>query len=136
MALTSRGQAYYKLTGPRWRVQTLLLQHIIHYKQTVSHPLIQEKFSFHLKVIFYSISFLHTVRSFKDSTTRREQYPYLALCSLEALGSDSPLGRARGWFSEAPQLLQSMTISLEHLHSFNFSLDAPHHLLPTRQVLN
>jgi hypothetical protein len=40
---------------------------------------------FHLEVIFRLISFLHRVRSFKNSDSRRERYPYLALCSSEVL---------------------------------------------------
>jgi hypothetical protein len=120
-------------------VQTLLLRRIIRCKRTVPQPIIQAEFGVHpfrLEVIFRLVSFLRRVRSFRDSTIGRERYPYLALCSSEALASDPPSGRARGWFSEASRLLQSMTISPERLPPFSFSLDAPRHLLPTRQVLN
>jgi hypothetical protein len=104
-----------------------------------STSIIQAEFSvqpFCLEVIFHLISFIHRVRSFRDSTTRRERYPYLALCSSEALASDHSTGRARGWFSEASRLLQSMTISPERLPPFKYSLDASVHLLPPRQIVN
>jgi hypothetical protein len=45
---------------------------------------------FRLEVIFCLVSFLRRVRSFRDSTIRRERYPYLALCSSEALASNPP----------------------------------------------
>jgi hypothetical protein len=115
------------------RVQTLLLRRIIRCKHTVPQSIIQAEFGvqpFRLEVIFRLISFIHRVRSFKDSTTKRERYPYLALCSSEALTSDHSTGHARGWFSEASRLLQSMTISPEHLPPFRYSLDASVHLLP------
>jgi hypothetical protein len=86
------------------RVQTLLLRRIIRCKRTVPQSIIQAEFGvqpFRLEVIFRLISFIHRVRSFRDSATRRERYPYLALCSSEALASDHSTGRARGWFSEA-----------------------------------
>jgi hypothetical protein len=116
-------------------VQTLLLKQIIHCKWMVPQTIIHAKFGVHpfrLEVIFRSVSFLHRFRSFKDSTIGKEPYPYLALCSSEALVSDPPSGNASGWFSDVSRLLHSMIIFLESLPSFSFSLDASRHLLSTR----
>lgn len=101
------------------RVQTLLLQHIICYKRTVPHHIIQARFRVHpfrLEVISHLVSFLHRVGAFRDSTTKRQKYPYLALCSSKAIASETPSGHAHGCFTEASWLLRSMTISPELLH--------------------
>jgi hypothetical protein len=60
------------------RVQTLLLRRIIRCKCTVPQSIIQAEFGvqpFRLEVIFRLISFLHRVRSFRNSDSRREQVP-------------------------------------------------------------
>jgi len=117
------------------RVQTLLLRRIIRCKRIVPQSIMQVRFGvqpFRLEVIFRLISFIHRVKSFKNSDSMRERYPYLALCSSEVLASDHSTGRTRGWFSEASRLLQWMTISPERLPLFKYSLDASAHLLPTR----
>lgn len=65
-------------------------------------------------------------KAYKDFATRRERYLYLAFFSLEAIASDTCSGRACGWFAEASWLLQSMTVSPEHLPLFGFSLKDQH----------
>jgi hypothetical protein len=66
----------------------------------------------------------------------RDRYPYLAYCSSETIALSSPLGRARGWFAGVSDLLESVGIQMDRLPPFRYSLDAPGHLLPTRQELN
>jgi hypothetical protein len=43
---------------------------------------------------------------------------------------------AQGWFTGVSYLLESLGIQMDSLPLFQYSLDAPGHLLPTRQVLN
>ena len=44
--------------------------------------------------------------------------------------------RSRCWYAQATSLLGSIGIEIDRLPPYQFSLDAPAHLLPSRQVLN
>ena len=94
-----------------------------------SHP-------FFLEVIFFLVSFLHRVRTFKSSSLGIDRYSYLTLFSSEALSLACSTGQARGWFLDAFRIIQSMAISPEFLPPFRYSLDAPYHLFPSRQEMN
>jgi hypothetical protein len=121
------------------RVQTLLLRRIIRCKQSVPHHIILAEFGarpFRLETVFGLVSFLHRIWGLADSAKGRDRYPYLAYCSSETIALSSPLGRARGWFAGVSDLLESVGIQIDRLPPFRYSLDAPGHLLPTRQVLN
>jgi hypothetical protein len=121
------------------RVQTLLLRHIIKCKQTVPHHIILAEFGawpFRLETMFKLVSFLHCIQGLADLAKGRDRYPYLAYCSSKTISLSSPLGRARGWFAGVSVLLESVGIQMDRLPPFWYSLDAPGHLLPTRQVLN
>jgi hypothetical protein len=82
------------------------------------------------------VSLLHHIRSFANSTKGRDRYPYLACCSSETISLSSSSGRARCWFTGTSDLLEYMGIRMDRLPPFRYSLDAPSHLLQTRQVLN
>jgi hypothetical protein len=71
-----------------------------------------------------------------DSMKGRDWYPYLAYCSFETISLSSSSGRAQCWFTGVSDLLESVGIQIDLLPLFRYSLDAPGHLLPTRQVLN
>lgn len=121
------------------RVQTLLLRRIIRCKKTVSQHIILADFgaqSFWLEMVFSLVSFLHHVRGFADPIQSREQYPYKAYCSSETIACSTPSGQARCWFRGVSDLLESVGIQLDRLPPFQYSLNAPSHLLPTRQELD
>jgi hypothetical protein len=82
------------------------------------------------------VSFLHRIWGLANSRTGRDRYPYLAYCSSETIALSSPSDRAQGWFAGVSDLLGSVGIQIDHLPPFQYSLDAPGHLLPTKQVLN
>jgi hypothetical protein len=86
------------------------LKRIIQCKHTVPQPIIQVEFGvhpFHLEVIFRLVSFLHRVKTFNDSASGRERYPYLALYSSEALASNCPQVMHKVGFQRPLRLLQS-----------------------------
>ena len=121
------------------RVQTLLLRCIIRCKQSVPQHIILAEFGvrpFRLETVFRLVSFLHRIRSYADSRSGQDRYPYLAYCSSETIALSSPPGRARGWFAGVSDLFESVGIHIDRLPLFRYSLDAPGHLLPTRQKLN
>jgi hypothetical protein len=82
------------------------------------------------------VSSLHRIRIFGDSAKGKHRYPYLAYRFSETISLSSPLGRAKGWFAGVSGLLASMSIHLDRLPPFRYSLDAPSHLLPTKKELN
>jgi hypothetical protein len=86
--------------------------------------------------MFRLVSFLHHIRSLADLAKGRDRYPYLDYFSYDTIALSSPLGRVRGWFARVSDLLGSVGIQIDRLPLFWFSLDAPDHLLLTRQVLN
>ena len=78
------------------RLQTIMLQHLIHCKRTVPQCIIQAEFGanpLHLECIFRLTSYLHRLWKLGDSVTNSERYPYLALYSSVELASHSSLGQ-------------------------------------------
>jgi hypothetical protein len=121
------------------RVQTLLLCRIIRCKQTVPHHIILAEFGarpFRLETVFVLVFFLHRIRGLTDSAKGRDRYSYLAYYSSKTIALSNPLGRAQSWFTGVSNLLKSVGIQMDRLPPFWYSLDAPGHLLPTKQVLN
>jgi hypothetical protein len=86
--------------------------------------------------VFGLISLLHRIQSFVDTTKGWDRYPYLAYCSSESIASTSSLVRSRCWYVGVSDLLASVGITMDRLPPFRYSLDAPGHLLPTRQEMN
>jgi hypothetical protein len=86
--------------------------------------------------MFKLISFLHRVRNFANSVKGQDGYLYLAYCFSKAISLSSPSGRDQGWFAGVSYLLESMGIQMDRLPPSRYSLNAPGHLLPTRQELN
>jgi hypothetical protein len=86
--------------------------------------------------MFRLVPFLHYILSLVDLAKGQDRDPYLAYCSFATIALSHPLGRARGCYAGVSHLLESMGIQIDRLSSFRFSLDAPNHLLLTRQVLN
>ena len=63
-------------------------------------------------------------------------YPYLSYCSSETISCATHSSKAKCWFTRVSSLLISVGIQIDHLPPSQYSLDAPDHLLPTRQELN
>lgn len=98
------------------RVQTLLLRCIIRCKQSVPQHIILAEFGvrpFRLETVFRLVSFLHRIRSYADSRSGQDRYPYLAYCSSETIALSSPPGRARGWFAGVSDLFESVGIHID-----------------------
>ena len=115
------------------RVQILLLQRIIRCKQTVPQHIILAEFGaqpFRLKMVFILVSFLHRIQGLANSAKGQDNYPYLAYCSAETIARTAHLGKAKCWLTGVSNLLTSVGIQLDHLPSFQYSLDSPGHLLP------
>ena len=122
-------------------IQTLFLRHIIRCHRFILHSIILAEFGVHpfrLAAIFDLVWFLHRLRGFADTAVDRNRYSCLAYCSsISIAATDSSSGsRARCWYVQVSSLLSSIGISMDHLPPFQFSLDAPAHLLPSRQELN
>ena len=120
------------------RVQILLLRRIIRGKQAVPQHIILAEFGAHpfrLETVFKLVSFLHRIQGFFDSSKGRDRYPYLAYFSSKTIARATHSGRAKCWFIGVSSLLTSVGIQLDHLPLFQYSLDAPSHLLPTQQTL-
>lgn len=65
----------------------------------------------------------------------QDRYPYLAYCSLEFIALSCPHGCTKCWFIRVSNLLESTYTSMDRLLPFKYSMDAPGHLLHTRQEL-
>ena len=121
------------------RVQTLLLRCIIRCHRFTPHSIVLAEFGVHplkLAVIFDLIWFLHRLRGFMETCADRHRYSFLAYCSsVEIMRSDTS-ARSRCWYAQATSLLGSIRIEIDRLPPYQFLLDAPTHLLPSRQVLN
>ena len=91
---------------------------------------------FRLEEVFRLVSFLHWIRGLADSSKGRDRYPFLAYYSAQTIFRDTHPGRTKCWLTEVSDLLASVGIQLDRLPPFQYSLDAPGHLLPVRQELN
>ncbi|KAH9310554.1 hypothetical protein KI387_025589, partial [Taxus chinensis] len=69
---------------------------------------------------------------FGDFFDERDRYPYLAYCSSVSIAQ--AMGRYR--FSGNFALLDLVGIQIDCLPPFQYSLNTPSHLLPTKQVVN
>ena len=121
------------------RVQTLFLRRIIRCHRSTPHSIILAEFGAHpfrLAAIFDLVWFLHRLRGFADMAGDRDRYSYLAYCSSVSTAAVESGARARCWYAQVSSLLSSIGIDIDHLPPFQFSLDAPAHLLPSRQELN
>ena len=103
-------------------------QHII-LAEFGAHP-------FRLETIFRLVSFLHQIQGLTDSIKGRDRYPFLAYCFSQTIAHASHPGRTKCWLTGVSSLLASVGIQLDRLPPFQYSLDAPGYLLPTRQELN
>ncbi len=120
------------------RVQTLLLCRFIRCKQTIPQHIILAKFGaqpFHLEVIFRLVSLLHRLRGLADARKGCDRYPYLAYCSSENIAR-MQTRRSKCWYTSVTELLEASRIQIDHLPPFQYSLNAPDHLLPNQQELN
>ena len=120
------------------RIQILLVCRITRLKQIVPQHIILVEFGaqpFRLETIFRLVSFLHRIRGYADTLKGRDRYPYLAYCSSKAIAR-THLGRTKCWFTGISGLLGSVGIQMGTLPPFRYSLNAPGHLLPSRQELN
>ena len=133
------------LLGSNWasieRIQTLFLRHIIRCHKFIPHSIILVDFGVHpfrLAAIFDLVWFLHLLRGFADTAVDRNRYSYLAYCSSISIAAteSGSSSRAHCWYGQVSSLLSSIRISMDHLPPFQFLLDAPAHLLPSRQELN
>lgn len=114
------------------RVQTLLLRRLIRCKQTVPEHIILAEFGaqpFRLEVIFRLALLLHRLRGLANARKGRDRYPYLAYCSSENIGR-MQTGRSKCWYTGVTELLEASGIQIDHLPPFQYSLNAPGHLLP------
>ena len=121
------------------RVQTLFLRRIIRCHRSTPHSIILAEFGTHpfsLAAIFYLIWFIHCLHGFVDSIDERGRYSYLAYCSFVAIARSNTNSCARYWYAQASSLLSSIGIDIDCLPPYQFSLNAPAHLLPSRQELN
>ena len=114
------------------RVQTLLLRCFIRCKQTVRQHIILEEFGaqpFRLEVIFKLVSLLHSLRGLADTRKGRDRYPYLAYCSSMHIAR-MQTGRPKCWYTSVTEILKVLGIQIDCLPPFQYSLNAPGHLLP------
>jgi len=121
------------------RVWVLLLQCINRCEQIVPRHVILAEFwawHFQLETVFKFVSFQHRIQSFVDLVKGRDQYLYYAYFSSKTISLSSPPCRVSGWFAKVSNLLWFMGIQLNYLPPFKYSLNAPSHLLPTKQELN
>jgi len=106
----------------------------------VPQPIIQAKFTarpFRIKTIFKLVELFHHIRRFTNSTTDKDQHPYLAYRSSNAVSQYiCPPRRAQCWYFEVSYILQSFGISMDRLSPLMYSLDAPGNLLPNKQEMN
>lgn len=93
-----------------------------------AHPL-------RLGIMFDLVFYLHWLQGFADSS-EGHRYCYVAYFSSKGIVGSSPTSRAHYWFSQASALLGSIGITMECPLPFQFSLDAPTHLLTSWQELN
>ena len=91
--------------------------------------------SFQLDIVFNLVSLLHRLSRYADLTKGREQYPYLAYCSLESIALANPPSCTCCWHAGVFDLLEFVGIAIDWLPPFRYSLDVPGHLLPLRQEL-
>ena len=117
------------------RVQTLLLHRIIRCHRFTPHSIVLAEFGVHplkLAVIFELIWFLHRLRGFMETCADRHRYSFLAYCSSVEIMRSNTSARSRCWYAQATSLLGSIGIEIDHLPPYQFLLDAPAHLLPSR----
>jgi len=131
MALISGDLVYYNQIVPRWR-QSKPCSNAEFY-----NPLFrQSSMSTHFALRSFSAWFLSYIKlGLTDILPPREREIPLS-CTLEAITLATHSDCDHGWFAEASQLLQLITISPKHLPPFSFSLDGPTHLLLTWKTLN
>ena len=118
------------------RVQILLLRRIIRCKQTVPQHIIPAEFGaqpFRLEIAFRVVFYLHRIRGLADSSKGWDRYPYLAYCFAQTIARANHPGRAKCWLTRVSSLLASVGVQLDRLPPFQYSLDAPGHLLPIQQ---
>jgi hypothetical protein len=86
--------------------------------------------------VFKLVSLLQHLWSFIDSKKGQERYMYLVNHSSDSISLDIPPGHVQCWFVGVSDLLELVGISMDHIPLFEYSLDAPAHLLPRRKELN
>jgi len=79
---------------------------------------------------------LNWVQRFVDSSTSWDCYPDLAYYSSSTIATTSTSAPSHCWFAKATCHLQSVSISIDHLPLFRYSLNAPSQLLLNMQELN
>jgi hypothetical protein len=140
MAPRSGGRACYRQIGPGWRESRPCFSGASSAASgQFRNPLFrQSSVSTHfcLEVIFHLVSFLHRVSLSETLPSGESNTPTSHFAPRRLLLRITPQAVHEVGSQRHLELLQSMTISPERLPPFSFSLDAPHHLLSTRQVLN
>lgn len=90
---------------------------------------------FWLEIVFHLFHFCIVFKSLLYTIASQDWYPYLAYCSLEFIALSCPHGCTKCWFTRVSNLLDSAYTSMDWLLPFKYSMDAPGHLLHTRQEL-
>ena len=115
-----------------------MLQCIIRCHRLNPHNIVLAEFGAYplkLAIIFDLIWFLHWLCGFMELGVDQHIYSHLAYCSSVEIMRFDTSTRSRCWYAQATSLLGSMSIEIDRL-PHQFSLDAPTHLLPSRQELN